>query len=247
MNLHDGQNLEEVVLREVLVRVVRVQCPEVIDQDIEDAQNNNQHDGAPLGLEANHHHNARHEAKQADSDAPEAPVAAEDEADEQEDQQDTARELEVHALILLIELRQSRGREPLAHPGVRQNHEQASHDRKIAEEEVQVEDEAVADALEDDDADEAENTVIRVLADDDLDRTHGHGDDVYYEEQVCDAVPDWALLARAPSAEADSGRRTVAVVVEICELVAPLCDDAQRILKEGNDNQETTYGGEITA
>lgn len=42
------------------------------------------------------------------------------------------------------------------------------------------------------------------------------------------------------------GLRTLAVVMEVCELVAPLCQNAQRILEEGNNNQEAAYGWEIS-
>jgi hypothetical protein len=41
--------------------------------------------------------------------------------------------------------------------------------------------------------------------------------------------------------------RTVSVVVEICELVAPLCDYAQRVFEEGDNNQEATDCGEIAS
>jgi hypothetical protein len=34
--------------------------------------------------------------------------------------------------------------------------------------------------------------------------------------------------------------RTFAVVVQVSELISPLCHDAQRIFEKGNDNQEAT-------
>lgn len=39
---------------------------------------------------------------------------------------------------------------------------------------------------------------------------------------------------------------TVAVVVEIEQLVAPLGNDTERILKEGDDNQESSNGGKVS-
>lgn len=39
---------------------------------------------------------------------------------------------------------------------------------------------------------------------------------------------------------------TVAVVVQVCELVTPLGDYAQRILEEGDDDQEATNGWQIS-
>jgi hypothetical protein len=39
----------------------------------------------------------------------------------------------------------------------------------------------------------------------------------------------------------------VSVVVQVGELVAPLCDDAQGILEEGDDDEESANRREITA
>jgi hypothetical protein len=37
----------------------------------------------------------------------------------------------------------------------------------------------------------------------------------------------------------------VSVVVEICELVTPLCHYAQRVFEEGHNNQEAADCGEV--
>lgn len=76
-------------------------------------------------------------------------MASKDEPDEQEDQQHAPGELDVHLAVLLVELRQAGGDEPLADPRVRDDHEQAADDAEVAEEEVEVRDEAVADCLGD--------------------------------------------------------------------------------------------------
>lgn len=146
-HLHNGENLEEVVLRKVLVRVMRVQRPEVIDVEVENAENKHQHDGRELGLESNNDHDASNESEDTCNNSPEAPVPAEDEANEEEDQQDTACELEIHLLVLLIERRQTGRGELLANPRIRQNHKQTSHDGEIAQKEVQIEDQAVSETL----------------------------------------------------------------------------------------------------
>lgn len=181
-HLHNRENLEEVVFGEVLVRVVGVQRPEVVDHDVEHAKDNDKHDGAPLGLESDNHHDASNKSKQANSDPPEAPVATENEANEQENEEDTTRELEVHPLVLLIELGKTGGGELLAHPGIRQDHQKSTHNRQVAEEEIEVEDESVANSLKNDDTDEAEDTVVGVFAGNDLNRADGHGDYVENEE-----------------------------------------------------------------
>ncbi len=49
------------------------------------------------------------------------------------------------------------------------------------------------------------------------------------------------------SARAEGGaKRTVAVVMEVEKLVVPLCYYSQRILDEGDDDEEATDCGEVT-
>ena len=79
--------------------------PEIVNDDVEDAQDHNEDNGAELRLEANNDHDAGHRANQDDQDAPKAPLAHGDEADEQEDQQHATSELEVHLAVFLVELR----------------------------------------------------------------------------------------------------------------------------------------------
>ena len=90
--------------------------PEVVDEQIEDAQDDDEQDGAELGLEADNHHDAGAGAKDADNDAPDGPLAAEDEADEEEDEQDAACELKVHLPVLLVDLWEPGKRLGLANP-----------------------------------------------------------------------------------------------------------------------------------
>ena len=155
---HDRQDLEEVVFGKVLLRVVVMELkqtismpprcsnvkgqshrPPIVDKQIENAQNNNQHRRAPLRLESDNHHDTSHESQQTDKRPPEAPVASEHESDKQADQQHSPCELEIHLPVLLIDLRETGGSESLASPRVGHHHEQSTHDREVAQEEVQVE------------------------------------------------------------------------------------------------------------
>lgn len=165
--------------------------PEIINQHVKHGQQQNQQNRAPLGLEADDDHDAGDQAEQADHDAPEAPLAGEDEADEQEDQQHAAGELDVHLAVLLVELGQAGGDELLADPRVREHHEQPADDAEVAQEEVQVEDQAVAEALDHDDGQEAGHGVLGAFAGDDECRADGHGNHVDDEEAVCYAPGDW--------------------------------------------------------
>lgn len=225
--------------------------PEVVDQDIENAQNDNQQSGAKLGLEAHHNHDTSQQSEQADNDSPDTPVTAEHEANEQEDQQHSAGKLEVHLAILLLELRETGKGLRLAHPRVRQNHQQTAHDRQVAQEEVEVEDEAVAERLGDDDADQAGHGVLRVPASDYEDGAGEHGDHIDDEEEVRDAAGDWSASVSKDlfgGMNTETVRQpTVAVVVQIQELVAPLCDYSEGVFEEGDDNQEAPNCREIAA
>jgi hypothetical protein len=187
IGLHDRQDLEKVVLGKILVRVVRVQRPEVVDQDVEHTEDNDQQNRAELGLEPYNHHDAGHEANQADKDSSKAPVAAEDKANEEEDEQHATRKLEVHLAVLLVELRQAGGREPLAHPRIRQDHQEPAHNRQITQEEVEVKDQPIPNALEHNHANETKDAVIRVFPYNDHEGADAHGDYVDDQEQVGEA------------------------------------------------------------
>lgn len=152
--------------------------PEVVDQQVEHTEDDHQHDRTELCLEPNHNHHAGHKSKQAHNHPPDPPLPCENEPDEQEYQQHPARELEVHFTILLIHLWQPSWCEPLADPAVRQHHQKPAHDAEIAEEEVEVEDEAVPEGLGDDYAEETEDGVFAMFPDDHESGTGHHGENV---------------------------------------------------------------------
>jgi hypothetical protein len=223
----DGQDLEEVVLGKVLVGVVLVESPEVVDQQVEDAQNDNEKGGAVLGLESNDNHDARDATKGRDNDAPERPLATEDKSDEEEDQEDTASQLEVHLAVLLVDLGKTCKDLSLAHPRIRQDHDQTTNDGEVSEEEVEIEDETVTKSLSDNNAHETGDSVVGVLSDDDQGGAREHGDDVDKQEQV-----------------GDTGGN-VTIILQVKQLVRPLSDDTESIFEEGDDDQETANGREI--
>ena len=97
--------------------------PEVVDHDIEDAQDHHQDDGTPLRFEAYHHHNTSHRTKANHNQSTYAEVSCKDEADEQENEQHSSSKLKVHLPVLLVELREACRRKLLAHPTVGKHHE----------------------------------------------------------------------------------------------------------------------------
>ena len=66
--------------------------PPVIDKDVEYAQDDNEENRRPLGLEANSDHNAGGKSKQGEENAPNAPSSLQDDPQEKENQEYTASE-----------------------------------------------------------------------------------------------------------------------------------------------------------
>lgn len=158
--------------------------PEVVDQHVEYAQDNHQQRGAPLRLESNNHHDTGDQADNGDEDPPDGPLSTEHEAHKQEDEQHATCELEVHLAVLLFHLRKTSKCLGLLHPRVGEHHQKAAHDGQVAQEEVEIEDEAVAEGLRDDDANEASDSVFGVTAGNDERGADYHCDDVDDEEDV---------------------------------------------------------------
>lgn len=231
--------------------------PEVVDKEVEDAENNDEESGAELGLEADDDHDAGASTQDADDDAPDGPGTAEDEADKQENQEDATSELEVHLAVLLVDLGQTGKGLGLTDPRVGEDHDEATNDGQVAEEEVEVEDEAVSEGLGDDNGHEAGDGIVGVLADDDEGGAGKHGNDVDEKEKMGEATRNWrrGLLAnvggrRAARCAIEPRRETkdwltATVVAEVDELVAPLGHDAEGIFQEGDDDEEAADGGKV--
>ncbi|KAL9033979.1 MAG: hypothetical protein Q9214_007255, partial [Letrouitia sp. 1 TL-2023] len=100
---------------------------------------------------------------------------------------DPPRELEVHLSIFFIELRQSGRSELLADPAVGQNHQEAAHNTEVAEEEVEVEDQTIAECLGDHYAEEASDSVFTIFAHDDEGGADTHSHNVNEKEEVSKA------------------------------------------------------------
>jgi len=183
-DLHNGEDLEKVVFRKVLVRVSGVKCPKVVDQNVENTQNQDEQDGAELGLEAYNHHDTSDGADQNDHDTAKAPFASEDESNKEEDEQHATSQLDVHLAVLLVELWQTGWSKLLANPRVGKNHQETTHDRQIAQEEVEVENESVAEGLSDDDTEETSDCILAMLADNDQESRGCHSDNVDDQEEV---------------------------------------------------------------
>lgn len=169
--------------------------PEVVDEDVEDAEDDNEERGAGLGLETNDNHDTGDEADQGDEDTAKRPLAAEDEANEEEDEQNTAGELDVHLAVLLLELGKAGKGLRLADPRVGEDHEEAAHDGEVAKEEVEIKDQAVAEGLHDNNSNETADGIFRVLPGNDEPRADAHGDHVDDEEEVGHTTPDCARRA----------------------------------------------------
>jgi hypothetical protein len=81
--------------------------PEVIDQQIENAQDDHKHNCTELGLETNHNHHTGDESEKGNDHSPDAPLATENEANEEEYQENSASKLKVLLPVLLVDFRQT--------------------------------------------------------------------------------------------------------------------------------------------
>lgn len=179
----------------ILSKEAQTYSPEVVDEQVEDAEDDDQKSGAELGLEADNDHDAGSSTKEADNDTPDGPFAAEDETDKEEDQENATSKLEVHLAILLIKLGQTSESLGLANPRVGKNHDETSNDGQVAEEEVEVENQAVTESLGYDNGNKTGNRIVGVLADDDESGTGNHGKNVSQQEEVGDARWDYKIVS----------------------------------------------------
>lgn len=81
------KSLEEVIFEEVTLRVCRMHSPEVVCNDVEDAQHNDKESSRPLGLEANRNHNTGNQADYGNENAADAPGTLDNESEEEENEQ----------------------------------------------------------------------------------------------------------------------------------------------------------------
>lgn len=168
--------------------------PEVVHEDVENAENHNEHDRAPLRLESNDDHNTCHSTDEDDQYTPKAPLTGKDEADEQEDEKHSAGKLEVHFAVLLVQLRKTRGGKLLPYPAVRKDHDEPTHHREVTQEKVEVKNQSVAQCLCDDHANESADGVLAMLPGDNKDAASSHSNDVYDEKDVVDSPWHCGLL-----------------------------------------------------
>jgi len=90
-----------------------------------------------------------------------------------------------------------------------------------------VENETIAEPLDDDNGEKTRDSVFCMALRDDRAGTDKHGDDVDNEENVRDST------------------REIPMLVQIPELVTPLCDNPKGILEESDDDEEATEGREV--
>lgn len=161
-------------LQEV-ARGVRV-CnrPPVVDDDVKEREDNNERPTGPLGLEPNSNHRTGAEAEHAHYRASDAPCPLEDKAEEEEDEEDATGKQEVLPAVVLAERGQT-GKACVARDhAFREDHEETTDDREIAQEEVEVEDETVAEALSNHDTDKTGDREFGVAFCDDRARRRHH-------------------------------------------------------------------------
>jgi len=207
--------------------VRRVHAPPVVGKYVEDAQNHNEEDGGPLGFEANSNHTAGGKTEYGDKYPGNAPCTLKDEPEEQEDEENTAGEQEIFLAISFADRWESSKQLLSCDHRFAEDHNESANDAQIAEEKVEIEDEAVSKALDDDHAEETANSIFGEALRYDGAGSNKHSDHVQQQEQVRNAP--WK----------------VSVSLQIPDLVIPLGHDSQRILQESHNDQETTNGRQM--
>lgn len=170
----DRKRLEEVVSQKVARRVSRVDRPEVVDEEVEDAENHDQETGAPASLEADNNHDAGTQAEHRDDDTCQGPLALNDETDEKEDEQHSAGQLEVNLAVGLAQAWKAGKDVLLGREAVRENHHETTNDGKVAKEEVEIENETVSETLDHNNTEQCTDRDLGVFAQDHSRRSSAH-------------------------------------------------------------------------
>jgi len=202
--------------------VCRVDTPPIIHGNVENTEGDDEECCRPFGLEANGDHNTCDEAEQRNERAPDAPLSLEDKAKEKEYEEDATREKEVFSAVILADARDTSEQFFARHHRVAEYHEKASNNRKVAEEKCHVKNETVAKPLNNDDREKTCDTVFCMALRYNCTRADDHRKDVDQEKEMRDSLREMPMLLQIP------------------ELVTPLCDDPERILQEGDDYQKAT-------
>ena len=146
--------------------------PEVVHEQIEDAQDDHQYNGTQLGLQPDHDHHTRYESDHTDQNPPEAPVTSKHEANKKEDEQHTTSKLNVHLPVLLLNLGKAGENSGLLDEAITKDHQESSHHRQIPQKEVEVENQSVTKGLNYHDGEETCNSVFTVPSHDDQGRAY---------------------------------------------------------------------------
>jgi len=204
-----------------------VDTPPIIYGNVENTERDDEECCRPLGFEANGNHNACNKTEQREERASDAPFALENKAEEKEDEEDATREKEIFPAVIFTDARDSSEQFLARHHRVTEYHEKASGDGKVAEEKRHIEDKTITKPLDNDDCEKTSDSVFRMALRYHCTRGNEHGDDIEDEEGMRDSS------------------REVPMLVQIPELVTPLCDDPERILKKSDDDEEATNCWEI--
>lgn len=144
--------LEKVILQEIPLRTTLMHTPPIIDCNIEHAQSKNQKCSGKLGFEPNGDHDTSRQSNQAYESPRNRKLPVDDESDKQKDEEDPPRQLKVFLSVRLVDLERRETWEKTGFvfgEGVREDHEETTDYREVAQEKVDVEDKAVSETLGD--------------------------------------------------------------------------------------------------
>jgi len=202
-------------------------APPVVGEYIEDAQNDNEEGSGPLGFKANSNHAAGSETEERNKYPCDAPRSLDYESKKQENEENTACEQEVFLAVIFTDGRESREELFSRDHRFTEDHDESTDYTQVSKEKVEVEDEPVSKALNDDYGKETTDRVFGVALGYDGSGRGKHGNNVHEQENV----------RHAP--------REVSVFSQIPDLVTPLGYNSQRIFQESHNDQETTNGWQM--
>jgi len=156
--------------------------PPIVGEHIKYAQHEDQKGSGPFGFEANSNHNASTKSKDGNEYATDTPFTLKDKAKEQEDKENAASQKEVFFTICFADRGEASEQLLSGDHRIAEDHEQATNNAQITEEEVEIEDETITEALDNDHRKQTSNSVLCVFLENDRARSTEHGNHVEYQK-----------------------------------------------------------------
>jgi len=159
-------------------------APPVVRKHVEHAQDEDEETGRPLGLEPDGNHTACTQPDDRHEYSSKAPLSLNNESQEEEDEQNATGEEEVFLSVVLADGWKTGKRCSTGDHRVTEYHEQSTNNAQVAQEEIEVENEAVTETLNNDNAEQSADSKFTVFLRNNGARPGKHSDDIEEQEHV---------------------------------------------------------------